>query len=150
MKKFLLIMFIIFSAALFITGCETYAKEIDTKESDVDIDLSELSLSIIQTEYSQIVSNATDYSGKTIRAYGSYYTLFFDDTGKHSHYIIVVPGDECCRLGFEFRRDGDYVFPQDYPSENAIILITGTLHRDADSGLSSIYIDVDELSVISG
>jgi hypothetical protein len=128
-----------------ITGCAN-----DVSESDVDIDLSELSMTMIQAEYARILSNADDYSGKTIRVVGAYYTLFFENPGTRFHYIIIIPGDECCQEGFEFRRAGDYDFPGDYPSQNAMIQITGTLRRDEDIGLSYLYIAVDDFLVISG
>ena len=145
MKKYILLLFFVLFTALLTTGCTN-----DTDENDVDIDLSDLSMTIIEAEYSRILSNADDYNGKTIRAYGLYYTLLFSNSGDRFHYIIVVTGDECCQMGFEFRRDGDYIFPDDYPSQNAIIQITGTLTKDEEIGPSYLYIDVDEFLVIGG
>jgi len=144
MKKNLVVLFFIMFTVLFITGCES-----DSGKNDVDIDLSDLSMTMIQAEYSRIVSNADDYSGKTIKVYGSYYTLVFGDPGERLHYIIIISGDECCQMGFEFRRNGNYAFPGDYPTQNAMILITGTLQKDEEVGASYLYINVDEFEVIT-
>jgi len=145
MKKYLIIIYFIFLAILLITGCESDKKS----ESDVDIDLSELSMTMIQAEYSRIISNADEYSGKSIKIYGSYYTLLYNDPGKRFHYIVIIPGDECCQTGMEFRRDGDHVFPDDYPSQNAMIQITGTLQKDLEIGSLYLYIAVDDFEIIS-
>jgi hypothetical protein len=101
---------------------------------------------MIQAEYARILTNPADYSGKTIRAYGSYFSLRFGNPPSRFHYIIIVPGDECCQMGFEFIRHGNYTYPADYPQQNAMIQITGTLLRDEIIG---IYIAVDEFLVIS-
>jgi len=144
MKKYIVLLCLILFTALLVTGCAN-----DESENDVDIDLSELSMTMIQAEYARILSNADDYVGKTIKAYGAYYTLLFSNSGTRFHYIIIVPGDECCQMGFEFRRGDDYDFPDDYPSQNAMILITGTLLKDEEIGASYLYIAVDDFLVIS-
>jgi hypothetical protein len=145
MKRCFVLLFFCLFTALLITGCTE-----DAHESDVDIDWSELSLTMIEAEYTRILSNANDYSDKTIRANGLYYTLEFGNPANRFHYIIVIPGDECCWMGLEFRRDDEYSFPADYPSQNAIIQITGTLRKNEEIGPSYLYIAVDDLLVIDG
>jgi len=147
MKKYLVLLHLVLFTALLTTGCTNDSN--DANENGVDVDLAGLSMTIVQAEYERILSNADDYSGKTIRVNGLFYTLDFGDPGNRVHYIIIVMGDECCQLGFEFRRDGNYKFPGDYPSQNAMILITGTLHKDEEIGPSYLYIAVDEFVVIS-
>jgi hypothetical protein len=140
MNKFLFLLCIVLFAALLLTGCTN-----DVIDNDIDIDLSNLSMTMIQSEYVRILSNPADYSGKTIRAYGTYFSLRFGNPPNRFHYIIIVPGDECCQMGFEFKRDGEYVYPDDYPAQNTMIQITGTLYRDEAIG---IYIAVDDFLVI--
>ena len=142
MKKLLAMIFIYSLIFGFISGCTE-----DETISEVDIDLTELSMTMIEAEYQRIITNAEDNIGKTIRTYGSYRTLIIDNAGNYLHFIVVVPGDECCWLGFEFIRDGDYNFPDDYPAQNSAILITGTLDKYTDSGSSFLFIAVDDLSV---
>ena len=120
--------------SLFLSACGR-----EPSNSDFDIDLAELSLTVIQAEYQRIVSNPDDYIGKTIRVYGSYQSFIANDTGNIVHYIIIVPGDVCCQLGFEFIRTANYKFPEDYPKQNSMILINGTLEKnDASSALRLI------------
>jgi len=144
MKKLLFLIFLTTLISIYAIGCAN-----DINERDVDIDLSELSMTMIQAEYQKIISNPEDYMGKTIKVYGSYYILPLDNAGNIAHYVIIVQGDECCQMGFEFKRDGNYVYPEDYPSQNSMIQITGTLDKHEQFGAVYIYIDVDELTIIS-
>jgi len=141
MKKcFLLICLCVF-IGIFITGCSG-----DTVRSDVDIDLTELSITMMQAEFNRIISDSDDYIGKTIRAGGTLRTMLIDNAGNYAHYIVVIPGDDCCWSGFEFKRDESYNFPRDYPRQDASIVISGTLSRYRESGVTYLYIAVDEFS----
>jgi len=144
MKKLLFLLFLIILINIHVIGCVS-----DVEKRDVDIDLSELSMTMIQAEYQRIISNSEDYMGKTIKVYGSYYILPLDNAGNIAHYVIVVSGDECCQMGFEFKRDSSYIYPDDYPSQNTMIQVTGTLDKHEQFGASYIYIDADKFTVIS-
>ena len=127
-----------------LVGCSDAADK-----NDVDIDLSGLSMTMMQAEYQRILSNPRDFIGKTIRAIGLYRTMIIDDAGNYTHSIIIVPGDECCLLGFEFQPDGDIGFPDDYPAQDARIKITGTIDEYNRSGALYLYIAVDSFEVMS-
>jgi len=143
MKKSLIIFCMLLFSMILIIGCT----EVDTI-SDVDIDLTELSATLMEAEYQRIISNAEDNIGKTIKTYGTYRTLIIDEAGNYAHFIVIVAGDDCCWLGFEFIRDGDYVFPNDYPAQNSRILITGTLDSYFIYGSSYVYIAVDDFNIV--
>lgn len=142
MKIILKVVCFIIITVTFLTGC---AKEPDT--NGVDLDLSGLSITMVQAEYERIISNADDYIGKTIKVFGSFRTYLTDDAGGIAYYVIIIPGDDCCQMGFEFKRDGNYTFPDDYPAQNSMILISGTLDRHEVFNSLSLYISVDEFTV---
>ena len=144
MKSFLILIFSIITLVILFTGCSN-----DVNESDVDIDLSSLSQTLVQAEYQRIVANADANIGKTILLSGTYQTFIVDDAGNYAHFIIVVQGDECCQLGFEFKREGDYSFPDDYPEQNAVIKIKGVLDTHERFGTTYLYIDADEFSLLN-
>jgi len=144
MKRILFASLITLSVVISLFGCSNSS---DVGDVDVDIDLSELSMTMMQAEYQRIFSNAEEHIGKTIKVYGSYYTMQIDNAGNIAHFVIVIPGDACCQLGFEFKRDDGSVFPDDYPVQNSMILITGTLDVYEQFGASYIYIDVDEFTI---
>jgi len=154
MKKCLIVLCFLLLFGISVISCsnETESDEVAGDETaierdDVDVDLTGLSQTIVQAEFQNILSNTDNYIGKTIRASGTYYTLFSDKTGNHYHYIIIVQGDECCQLGFEFKRDGDYAVPDDYPKKNAVIEVTGILKRYEELGNSYLYLAVKDITV---
>ena len=120
----------------------------DTGDSDVDVDLSVLSTTMAQAEYENIIINSEKYIGKTIRAAGTYFTIT-DDTGSYYHYVIIIPGDDCCQLGFEFKRDGNYIVPDDYPENSAAIEVTGILNKGEDRGFPYLYLASAEMTKLS-
>ena len=141
MKKCLILLCAMIFIGIIIAGCSNG----ETNErGEVDIDLTALSATLVEAEYQNMLANFDNYAGKTIRAVGTYYTLFMESTGRHYHYVIVVTGDECCQLGFEFKRDGDHTVFDDYPAVNAVIEVIGVLDRYDENGTTYMYIDVTE------
>jgi len=120
----------------------------DTGDSDVDVDLSVLSTTMAQAEYENIIINSGKYIGQTIRASGTYFMSIDDLTGDYYHYIIIIPGDDCCQMGFEFKRDGEYAVPDDYPERNAAIVVTGILSRGDDRGFPYFYLSSGEMTIV--
>jgi len=121
----------------------------NASEFDVDIDFTLFSRTIVEAEFQNIIDNSEQYMGKTIRVIGTYFPLFMAESGTTYHYIIIVAGDECCQLGFEFLRDGDYVVPDDYPAQGTLIEIIGVLDRYEEFGTSYIYLAVLEMSIVN-
>jgi len=142
MKNLFILLFLTIFICIPVIGCAS-----DVKEHDVDIDFSDLSMTMIQAEYQRILSNSEDYMGKTIKMNGTYYSFQIDEAGNIAHFVIIIPGDDCCQMGFEFKRGENYVYPADYPAQNAMIMVTGTLDKHEQFGAVYIYIDVDEFSV---
>jgi hypothetical protein len=150
MKKYVILLCLLSFACISAFGCSD--RNDNGNESDsikTDIDLTVLSATLVEAEYNNILSNFDNYEGKTIKASGTYYSLFFEQADRHLHYIIIVPGDECCQLGFEFIRDGEYAVPDDYPVQNAGIEIIGVLGRYEEHGSRYPYIAVKEINIIS-
>jgi len=143
MRKCLILLCLLFIVCLSVIGC---AGESERNDVDFDVDLTSLSSTMVQAEYERIVSNSEDYIGKTIRASGTYRIMANNDTGDFAHYIIIVQGDDCCQMGFEFKRDGDFSFPGDYPKPNAVIEITGVLDTHKAFGASYLYIEAHDLT----
>ena len=132
---------------LCITGCSDAD---ETSGIDIDIDLSELSRIMVQAEFQNIHTNWEENVGKTIRVNGLYYSLFWEQTGLHYHYVMIAEGDDCCpRTGFEFKLVGDSVFPDDYPAQYTMIEVTGIFGRYEERGATYPYLAVDEIVILS-
>jgi len=145
MKKKLIVLCILLLTGIFAISCSN-----DTVDSDdgIDVDLSVLSTTMAQAEYENIISNSEKYIGKIIRATGTYYSFSNESTGDYYHFVIIIQGDSCCQMGFEFKLDGDYSAPNDYPEENKIIEVTGTLKMADDRGFPYLFLASGEMTVL--
>lgn len=117
--------------------------------ADVDVDFSVFSSTIAQAEYNNIARKPSEYTGKKIRVIGSYYSLYLEQTGQHYHFVTIVYGDECCRQGFEIRLSGDRSSPSDYPAQNAIIEVIGTVDHYEELGLNFFFLATDEITLLN-
>jgi len=114
----------------------------------VDVDLTALSSTMAQAEFINILTNPSDYLGKTIRVRGPYFNINFQEFGEVFHFVMVIEGDECCRMGFEFILSGDYAYPDDFPSQYARIEITGVLSVIEHGEQNFLYLATDEITLL--
>ena len=126
----------------------THRTEEERASSKVDIDLTKLSSTVLSAELMNIIVNSEDYLGKTIRVSGTYYNLFFEQTGSYYHYVITKAGDECCQEGIEFRLSGDPVFPDDFPRMRTIIEVEGVFSTYEELGREYYYLAVDNIFLL--
>jgi len=144
-KKSVIVLFILLLTGIFALNCSNDVKN----DEGIDVDLSVLSITMAQAEFENIITNFEKYMGQVIRATGTYYSIIDDITGDYYHYIIIIPGDECCQMGFEFKRDGEYAEPDDYPERNAVIMVTGILSKGDDHGFPYLYLSSGEMTLVN-
>lgn len=101
------------------------AEEVTAEISDVDLDLTQLSKTMVYAEVYNIMVNPEDYVGKTVRMNGDYYIYTDDTTGQQYFYCVIRDATACCAQGIEFVLTGDYKFPEDYPEEGAFVTVSG-------------------------
>ena len=85
----------------------------------IDIDLAEMSGTMVYSEVSQIMSDPEAYIGKTIRAKGP-----FKQNGGY-YFVLINDATACCAQGLEFVWAGDHTYPNDYPDVDTEIIVTG-------------------------
>jgi len=145
---------------MFITGCadkpESQIAEYtrgtrrtpeERAKTTVDIDLTELSATVLSAELTNIIINGGDYLGKTIRVSGFYNYLFYDELNTYYHFVITKDGDACCQEGLEFKWNGDHVFPDDYPSVRVPIEVDGVLSICEERNMRFYYLAVDDIFI---
>ena len=93
--------------------------------SEVDLDLTQLSKTMVYAEVYNIMVEPESYVGKTIRMNGDYYIYTDDTTGQQYYYCIIRDATACCAQGIEFVLTDDYKFPEDYPEEGAFVTVSG-------------------------
>ncbi|MBQ6264094.1 MAG: hypothetical protein IJK60_01430 [Clostridia bacterium] len=92
--------------------------------SDVDLDLTALSSTMIYSEVYNIMSTPGDYIGKTIKMNG----VFATDDNENYYFCIIKDATACCQQGIEFILNGAQ-YPDGYPSLGSDITVLGTFEQ---------------------
>ncbi|MGP1570230.1 MAG: hypothetical protein ACTTH0_04845 [Eubacteriales bacterium] len=99
-------------------------KDSQNKDENI-IDLRDLNGNIIYAQVFSLLAEPEKYEGKTIRVRGQYYGEPDPDGKAYYHFVFISDAAACCQQGLEFVRDGDYKVPQDYPSLEQNIEVSG-------------------------
>ena len=93
--------------------------------TEVDIDLTVLSSTMVYSEVYNMVSSSENYIGKTVKMKGPF--AYFHDEGTDNYYFacIIKDATACCAQGIEFVLTDDYVYPDDYPQVDEEICVVG-------------------------
>ena len=91
--------------------------------SDIDVDLTKLSSTMVYSEVYNMMSSPDEYIGKTIRMDGN--LAVFEYPERNYYTCIIQDATACCQQGMEFLWKGDHKYPEDYPNEGDAIIVTG-------------------------
>ncbi|WMI79812.1 hypothetical protein [Anaerotignum sp. MB30-C6] len=119
----------------------------ETEES-VDVDLTKLSSTMVYSEVYNIIMVPDDYIGKTIKMKGFFRVYPSLETDAVYFAVVIPDATACCEQGFEFVLRGEHTYPEDYPTEDAEIEITGVLETYEEDGLEYFYVVADELVIL--
>jgi len=142
MKKFLFLIMIFYP--LLAAGCADNAGA----KRGADVDLTEMSSTMVYAEVYNIMTNPDEYMGKTIKMSGLYYASYYDLTDLYYHYVVVEDATACCAQGLEFVWDGEHAYPDDYPEEQTNIEVAGVFGSYDELGRTYYFITVGEINVI--
>lgn len=119
---------------------ETAAAERETASGTVDFDFTDMSSDMIYATVYQMLAAPDQYVGKTFRMDGSFYVTYYEPTQTYNYYCIIWDAMACCAQGMEFVwDDGSHVYPDEYPSENASIVVEGTFETYRDDRDGNLY-----------
>ncbi len=96
----------------------------DIGDGEIDIDLTQLSSTMVYSQVYDMVNNGDNYLGKTIKAKGPF-SYYQEADGREFFAVLINDATACCAQGIEFVLDGDYTYPDDYPSIGTEITVVG-------------------------
>lgn len=107
-------------------------------DMEVDVDLTQLSSTMVFSEVYNMFLNPSDYEGKVIKMSGPFVVYYANPNSAVKHYFAVSIADAtaCCQQGMEFVWIGKHTYPNDYPEENENITVTGIFQMYEDQGYS--------------
>lgn len=109
-------------------------------EDKADVDLTTMNSNMVYAEVFQMMVNPDEYTGKTVRMRGQYYSAYYEDTDKRYFYVIISDATQCCSQGMEFVwEDDSHTYPEEYPPEETEVEITGVFETYKESGDDTLY-----------
>ncbi len=105
---------------------ESSAKE-KTVAGQVDVDLTNLSPTMVYSEVYNMMTAPEKYMGKRVRMKGYFSYLHGYTGGGEKFYFscVITDAAACCAQGLEFILEGDKKFPDDYPEKGEEITVVG-------------------------
>jgi len=93
--------------------------------TDAEVDLTEMSATMIYAEVLNMMQHPDKYIGKIVRMNGQFAVYHDESTDKYYFACIIKDATQCCAQGIEFELAGDHVYPEDYPELGSEITVTG-------------------------
>ncbi len=106
----------------------TRIDEATLKNGDIDIDLTGLNPNMLYAQVYEMTADPEKYVGKTVRANGTFAYTTDPESGNEFFAVFIADAAACCSQGLEFRREGEFSYPADYPEIGAPIVVTGTFN----------------------
>lgn len=94
-----------------------------TQASDIDIDLTRLSSTMVYSEVYNMMNSPENYVGKMVRMNGKLAVYKYPE--RNYYTCIIKDATACCQQGMEFLWAGNHKYPDDYPNEGDGIIVTG-------------------------
>ena len=128
MKKLILIISALVLVAV-LTACGGKTVATGTTETaakaaqNIDVDLTQMSSTMIYSEVQNMMLKPADYVGKTVRMQGAFSV---SEIGENRYFACIIKdATACCAQGIEFDWSGDHSYPADYPKDGSDITVTG-------------------------
>ena len=92
-----------------------------SSQSDVDIDLTKLSSTMVFGEVYSIVNFPKDYAGQKVRAHGQFSYYENPDTKERYYAVVIEDATACCAQGIEFVLSDESTYPQNIGDEITVV-----------------------------
>lgn len=103
-----------------------------TNASDIDIDLTRLSSTMVYSEVYNMMNTPESYVGKMVRMGGKLAVYKYPE--RNYYTCIIADATACCQQGMEFMLAGSHKYPDDYPNEGDNIMVTGVFDIYYETG----------------
>ncbi|MDO4867270.1 MAG: hypothetical protein Q4C10_12015 [Clostridia bacterium] len=95
------------------------------EELPVDLDLSNLSGTVVYSQVYDMMVRPEAYAGQRVRIKGNF-SYYMDPNTRHEYFAAIISDTTaCCAQGIEFVWRGEHAYPDDYPPLDTEITVTG-------------------------
>ena len=132
-KKFILIFLSvgIITLAFLYTHQPNAVKPEQSKETEVDYDLSKLSGNVVYSQVYAMMTNPEEYVDKTFKISG----------------VFALGKDKDGNMMYQFQWEGNHKYPDDYPDLGTEITVVGTFSYQKDGNIVSLLLKNAEMKV---
>lgn len=112
----------------------------------VDVDMTNLSSTMLYSEVFNMVIMPEEYENKVLKIKGNFAVYVNKESGEKYFSVIIPDATACCQQGIEFVWVGNHHYPEDFPKIGQEITVTG-LYKiiDTENGLQYNYMQVTDL-----
>ncbi len=104
----------------------------------VDVDLTQLSSTMVYSEVYAMMVEPEQYVGKTVKMRGLFATQEYN--GERLYACVVQDATACCAQGLEFETAEKLNYPDDYPEPGSEITVVGTFDSYQEEVDGNYYI----------
>ena len=77
----------------------------------IDVDLTQLSSTMVYSEVYNMMSRPNDYVGKVVKMSGGFSYYYDQSAGAYYFACLISDATACCSQGMEFVRKGEFTYP---------------------------------------
>lgn len=115
-------------------------EDIQKTKGIVDYDLTQMSSDLVYATVYQMMVTPEEYEGKMFRIDGNFYAAYYKATKKYCFYCLIQDATACCGQRMEFVwGDGTHIYPEEYPEDNAEIVVEGIFETYRKEGDDNLY-----------
>lgn len=119
--------------------------DMDVSSADAEVDLTQLSSTLVFSLVSQMMYEPEDFIGKTVKMEGT--LNVFEGESRPYFACLVADATACCANGIEFQWAGDHAYPEDYPAQGDPITVVGTFELYEEDGFQYCQLADAELTL---
>jgi len=82
------------------------------KSSEIDVDLTKMSSTIVYAEIFNMLIEPEEYENKIIKLKGNYYVFYNENTNEEYKAVLIPDATACCQQGIEFIFPGEHKYPE--------------------------------------
>ncbi|NCC17134.1 MAG: hypothetical protein EOM28_12540 [Clostridia bacterium] len=123
------------------------AAEAHPQAEGIDVDLTQLSSTMMYSEVYNMLGTPEDYVGKTIKMSGQL-AVYIAPNQKYYYAVMIADATACCQQGLEFILKVDSENPEDYPKAGTEVTVVGQFQTYQEEDLTYCHLVDAELTVL--
>lgn len=127
---------IMFCLILSFTACGGGQTPTVKDTEDIDIDLTQLSSTMVYSEVYNMMATPDSYIGKNVKMKGQFTVYQGQSSDDYYYAVIIADATACCSQGLEFVLAGNY----DYPEQGTEITVVGEFQTYKEDGYSYCHL----------